>query len=156
VTPGELKRTGPPARRAPLRRARRKQPAELRQREAELQVIFRAEGLMSAIPSLDAAPACAVCGYDGVFVEVHHVIPKELLKRRLWEKNKPCPVEVVWDSRNALVVCADPAPNDCHGKHTSAARRIPRSVLRPENFEFAEEHGLGYVLDAAYPEARAA
>jgi hypothetical protein len=100
---------------------------------------------------------CVKCGYDKVvFLEVHHVIREAVLRRLLSRKGRPCPLDVLYDTRNAMVLCEDPAPDACHSGHTSAMRRIPRSALSAENWEFAREHGLEYVLEAEYPEAKAA
>jgi protein gp37 len=64
---------------------------------------------------------------------------------------QPCPPEIVWSPDNALVLCAEPAPNRCHNRHTLAFRRIPQSALRPENWRFACELDLEWVLRTEYP-----
>lgn len=131
----------------PLRhKPRRRRATELTQHEARLQTIFYAEKVRQG--------RCASCGYTGPFLEVHHVIAKQLLKRLLSKKGEPCPPEVLWDPRNALVLCQEPAPNRCHQRHTIAFRRVGRHVLRPENWQFAEEHDLEWVLLTEYPERR--
>ena len=88
---------------------------------------------------------CAVCGYEGVFLQAHHVIEQKRIR-----KLGP---EVLWDSRNGLAVCCEPAPNRCHERHTLAVKRIPREALRPENLAFAEEHGFEWAIDRFYPSA---
>jgi hypothetical protein len=113
-------------------------------REVELQERFRAAARAQGV--------CQSCGYDGVFVEAHHAIAKALLRRLLLKKGVPCPLEVLWDPRNALLLCAEPAPNRCHTRQTLAFRRIPRHALRPENWQFApREHDLAWVLETEYP-----
>lgn len=103
---------------------------------------------------------CQVCGYRGFFVEAHHVVKAQLLRRLLNQKREPCPPSVLFDPRNGLLLCTDAAHaherQGCHSKHTGARRRIPRSALRPENWAFAREHGLEWVLVTEYPETQAA
>jgi hypothetical protein len=122
---------------------RPKPPTQLDQRDVELRGRFAAEKHRQG--------RCANCGYDGVFLEVHHVLRAELLKRLLGQKGQPCPPEIVWSPDNALVLCAEPAPNRCHNRHTLAFRRIPQSALRPENWRFACELDLEWVLRTEYP-----
>lgn len=128
------------------RRLRRKRPTEITQHEARLMAVFHSV--------VAERGECANCGYDGVFLEAHHAIGKQLLKRVLSKKGEPCPLEVIWDKRNAVVLCQEPAPNRCHQRHTIAFRRAGRHVLRPENWQFARDHDLEWVLLAEYPERR--
>ena len=91
---------------------------------------------------------CAVCGYEGLYLQAHHVIEQKRIR-----KLGP---EVLWDSRNGLALCFDPAPNRCHERHTLAVRRIPLRCLRSENFEFADEHGFAWAIDRFYASEAAA
>lgn len=122
----------------------RRPRTHLTQREARLQQVFHAQKQLH--------PWCANCGEETVFLQVHHAIPKEVLKRVLASKDGPCPLEVIWDPRNAMVVCSEPAPNRCHERHTVAYQRIGRVALSEENWAFAREHGLEYLLERDYPE----
>ena len=96
--------------------------------------------------------ACAVCGYEGRYLQVHHVIEADRLKRHYsdvgdggWSLD-----ELLYDPSNGLLLCAEPAPNNCHGRHTLAVERIPRNCLRRENEAFAERVGMTWVLDRFY------
>lgn len=82
---------------------------------------------------------CAVTGERAD--ECHHVVTRQQLRRRGLG-------HLVWDERNGLAVS-----HDVHRRHTLAVERIPRRCLRPENLEFADEHGLGYLVERYYPEA---
>jgi hypothetical protein len=126
-----------------------KRPTEQTQREARLRARFAAEKFVQG--------RCAACGYDAVVnLEVHHAIGKQLLRRLLGKKGAPCPLEVLWDPDNALVL-GGPRGCNCHAAHELAMRRVPQSVLRPENWAFADRHGLRWVLETTYlPEAKAA
>jgi hypothetical protein len=130
-------------RRSQIRTRRKKRDTELTQHEARLQEAFRVAAKRQG--------KCQNCGYEGVFVEAHHAIPKNLLRRLLLKKGAPVTLEVLWDPDNALLLCAEPAPNRCHGRHTLAFRRIRRAALRPENWAFARRHGLEWVLITEYP-----
>lgn len=114
----------------------------LSKHEAQLAVRFREAALEN--------PVCANCGYSGVFLEAHHCISKSFLRREGF------PAEVLYDPRNSLALCCEPAPNRCHSRHELAVRRIPRSVLPAEAFDFAEDCGLIWRLDRDYPLEQAA
>jgi hypothetical protein len=151
-----LKRAAGPERRTSLRRSafkrRPKRHTELERREARAAILFGA--------SVRTQRCCQVCGYNGVFVEAHHVISRQLLRRLLGQKGAPVDPNVLHDPRNGLLLCTDEAHGHrrqgCHGLHTSARRRIPRRALRPENWVFAREHDLAWVLEVEYPEVEAA
>jgi hypothetical protein len=130
-------------RRSQIRTRRPKRSTELTKREAQLQELFTLAARQQG--------KCQNCGYAGVFLEAHHAIPKSLLRRLLLKKGDPVTLEVLWDPDNALLLCAEPAPNRCHGRHTLAFRRIRRAALRPENWAFARRHGLEWVLITEYP-----
>jgi hypothetical protein len=149
---GELKRTGGPERRTSLRRsAFRRKPkrrTELERAEARAAIVFG-----TAVRRRDRV--CQACGYDGVFVQAHHVIPKSRLRKLFLKKGQPLAPEVLHDPDNGLLLCTEDAKpsggEDCHGRHTTAFKRIPARALRPENWAFAERHGLTFVLEAEYP-----
>jgi 5-methylcytosine-specific restriction endonuclease McrA len=94
---------------------------------------------------------CQNCGHVGPRddFEVHHGIPKAVLKRTLAEKGKPCPPEVIWDPRNALLACSELAPNRCHPRHTTRVKPMARSALRPETWAFARSLGA-WAIDRLY------
>lgn len=75
------------------------------------------------------------------WIQGHHPIERDKLKR--WGL-----AHLIWDKRNGLGVCAYH-----HGRHTHAVQRIPRRLLRPETFEFADEINARFLLedDAVYP-----
>jgi hypothetical protein len=91
---------------------------------------------------------CAVCGADSDLgpvisvIDAHHVVSA----RECRSRGIP-----VYDPRNALPICRQD-----HEHHENAAKRIPRSVLTEENWEFAREHGLEWYIERYYPEAEAA
>jgi hypothetical protein len=87
--------------------------------------------------------ACAVCPAEGVAcrgpVQSHHLIAKGALKRRHLDEH-------LWDKRNRLAVC-----EWRHEQHTTRFKPIPRELLPPAVWEFAEELGLTYLIERAYP-----
>lgn len=70
-----------------------------------------------------------------VELEVHHVLPKSWLRRNGYHDR-------VWDERNAMVLRVSD-----HAAHTTAMRRIPRSKIRPETWEFIREIGDPAVVE---------
>lgn len=102
------------------------------------------DAVVSFIWRRDLGP-CAVCPFEGGEcagpVQGHHIVSKELLKkRRLFA--------FLMDLRNRLPVCSRR-----HSQHTTAFKRIPRDVLPAAAFEFADELGLGWYVDKHYPAA---
>lgn len=82
---------------------------------------------------------CAIGGWaHGDDLEVHHIVPKRILKREGY-------ADRLWDDRNALVLC-----RRCHERHELAVRRVPFDLLPPQVHDFAEELGLGWVLERYY------
>lgn len=76
---------------------------------------------------------CARCGSGGSF-DPHHVVEKA------WLKANGFSVVEQYDPDNALRVCDRFTQNDCHGKHTRAARRKDRlhlRTLKPQNLDYA-------------------
>jgi hypothetical protein len=138
--------------------------------EIELQIRFKRE--------VQEQGRCQACGYVGVFLEAHHVLERQIIQRRfphgayLREDGTWLPIakgqavheeietrsieQLAWDPDNGLLVCAEPAPNRCHNRHTLAVRRIPQRALRQANWDFARSLGLGWRLEANYPRAAAA
>ena len=91
---------------------------------------------------------CVECG--SLFnIEAHHVIAKQTIKRMArsekwdWDREQ----ETIWDFRNGIPVCVD-----CHQRHETAYRRISQSNVPPEAVEFADELGVGYLIERYYPE----
>lgn len=91
------------------------------------------------------AGTCEVCGYEGPYVQGHHVIALAALDA------EGVPDTYWYDLRNQMVVCCEPAPNRCHERHTLWVKRIPREKLSADSEEFAAEVGLGWLLDLQYP-----
>ena len=107
---------------------------------------------------------CAVCGVGPkardlgkrrfVVLDPHHVIPARHLRRfvsamRLEEEKAETMLLVfLYDRRNGVCVC-----RDCHEDHEKAVRRIPRSVLPKEAFQFAREIGREWLIERLYPKA---
>jgi len=76
-------------------------------------------------------------------IDGHHCIPKQDLKRwGLFSR--------LWDLANMLPLC-----RYHHFRHEDAYERVPRELLPPEAFAFADEIGARYVLedDRVYPVA---
>ncbi len=88
---------------------------------------------------------CVVCPHEGGKcagpVQGHHVVAKELLKKRGL-------IGHLMDLRNRLSVC-----ERRHAQHTNKFKPIPREVLPASAFEFADEFGLGWYLTKHYPAA---
>lgn len=108
---------------------------------------------MEAFGRLPRGVRCAVCGrtrreawMSGAKIEAHHVIRKSKLKQVCKTRGLD-PSVVVWDVRNRLWLCSHP----CHSGETTRLCPIPRSKIPRSSFEFAEELGLGYLLDRLYP-----
>lgn len=82
---------------------------------------------------------CAVCG-TGKSWDAHHVVAKSKLKRD---------GHFIWDTRNALRLCDEYAPKNCHGKHTGGEKKVPLSALTDDNISYAFEvlgpHAVDYL-----------
>lgn len=74
-------------------------------------------------------------------IQGHHPIPQDKLKR--WGLR-----HLLWDRRNRLGLC-----RYHHFRHEGAVQRVPRRLLRPETFAFADEINARWVLedDDVYP-----
>lgn len=95
-----------------------------------------------------AAQGCAMCeafpptpaerrelGHDLRFVEVHHVLSKDVLKRTGQAAQ-------LWDVRNGLVLCLLH-----HTRQEKAFQRVPLDLLGPDTLAFADEVGLRFLLE---------
>jgi hypothetical protein len=70
-------------------------------------------------------------------MDAHHVIDKQQCRSR----GLP-----LYALDNCLPLC-----RPCHEGHTSHMHKLTRDVLRPENIEFAKEHGLLWWVTREYP-----
>lgn len=139
---------------ASLDRSRRRPKPPISKAERSLALIFWDEAMRQG--------RCAVCGHSH-YLQAHHVVPMELLRRKLRHLAPERLIGIFWDPRNALALCADPAPNRCHDRHTLSFKRVPKRALRPCVYEFAREidalaagegsEPFSLYLDEAYPEA---
>lgn len=75
---------------------------------------------------------------EGV-LQSHHVLTQQALRKRGLEHLR-------WDVRNGVCVC-----EGAHRRHTLALERIPYEALPPAALEFADEVGLGWMIDRYYP-----
>jgi hypothetical protein len=107
--------------------------------------------LKRAVPRRDPTPpewqrrrgVCPLCLTAG-WVDAHHIIEKQQLRKRGLDQH-------VWDTRNRLWAGSD----CCHTAHTSRVRPIPRAFVPYEAEVFADELGLGWLLDKTYGERAA-
>lgn len=79
-------------------------------------------------------------GIDIRMMQAHHIIPKRHLKQEGLK-------DLIWDERIALGLCGYH-----HARHENYRERVPRSLLPKSVYQFAEEHGLMWLLDREYPE----
>jgi hypothetical protein len=75
----------------------------------------------------------------GARKQAHHLLPKRYLKREGLHAH-------LWDVRNGMALCAFH-----HERHENFVQRVPRQLLLPTAFEFADELGLGWLIDREYP-----
>jgi len=85
---------------------------------------------------------CRVCGKPAT--DPHHVIREQDLRKRLPADGIEA---VLADPRNGLSLCRLD-----HARHHARFAPIPRGLLSPCHFEFAEEYGLTWLLEKSYPE----
>ena len=84
-------------------------------------------------------PGCAV-GIDCEgYVEGHHILTQQQLRRRGLEG-------VLWDVRNGIGLC-----EKHHRRHHSRRAPVARNVLPECAFEFAADHQLGWLIERYYP-----
>lgn len=93
--------------------------------------------------AVEPVSACMVHGICRGPVQGHHAIEKQALKRRGLHR-------FLDDTRNRVPVC-----EHRHEQHTTRFKPIPRWVLPASVFEFANELGLGWLIDRDYPVGRA-
>lgn len=92
---------------------------------------------MGAFRELAYERPCAVCGSLHQR-EVHHLIPKRLLKAEGHG-------DQLWNRDNAMVLC-----RLCHARHENAFARIPASRIPHEGWRFAQDLGLDWYLERIY------
>lgn len=92
---------------------------------------------MAAFRELAYERRCEVCG-SAHEREVHHLIPKRLLKAEGH-------ADRLWDRDNAMVLC-----RVCHARHENAFARIPATRISHEGWRFAQELGLDWFLERTY------
>ncbi len=68
-------------------------------------------------------------------IQGHHIIEKSALKNHGKR-------EYIWDARNGMGLCGYH-----HPRHTHWRQRVPRELLPPAVYEFADEIGLQWLLD---------
>jgi hypothetical protein len=74
----------------------------------------------------------------------HHVIERAKIRDAAKRLGLP-DWELLWDPR-----CGLPVLWSRHERHTSRVEPIPLASLLPENVEFADAIGLGWLLDRIY------
>ena len=72
-------------------------------------------------------------------IQAAHLIPKQALRRRGFSP------EVIWDPRNGIAAC-----RRAHCRSDAGLERFPSSRLPVEAWAFAEEVGLGWMLEKLY------
>lgn len=83
---------------------------------------------------------CAVCGYRGPHLQAHHMLGKGWLRHQLGRLvSADVLAAVIWDPRNGLAVCCEPAPNRCHERESLRVRPIPERCVGAAHVEFAVE-----------------
>lgn len=97
----------------------------------------------AAFRALAYENGCAIC-HGQTELEVHHLIPKRLLKAEGH-------VDKLWARENGLVLC-----RTHHARHESGFARVPASVLPHESWAFAQDIGLDWFLERIYGAEEAA
>ena len=91
---------------------------------------------------------CAGCGRlvldQG---EAHHAVPKASLRKLFPERP-----EVVWDTRNAVLLCREV----CHPRHTVRFEPLPYEKLPADVHAFAAELSITWLVEKLYPRQEAA
>ena len=85
------------------------------------------------------------------WLEVHHVISQQRLKRLAVERKLPSVrrLDLLTDPRNSIVLC-----KECHHKHTVRFERLPLAVIPAAAWDFARENGLKDELIKEYARER--
>lgn len=90
------------------------------------------------------ARRCAMCGRNASRLHAHHVIEKQVVKRKVGKD-----WAVIYDPRNGMAV--DPV---CHERHTNRSRPIPLHKVPLAAWQFAEELGLESRIERSYPKEK--
>lgn len=142
-------RRSPLKRRAPLRSRKRKLP------RVPSRNVDEARTLRRDFKAAAVAMGCVMCadhpdvdapGVDLLVIDAHHVIAKRHLRQAVAGLPGLEAQRVVWDARDALGLC-----RFHHSRHEAWVERVPRRLLPAGAFEFAAEHGLGWLFDREYP-----
>lgn len=72
-------------------------------------------------------------------LQAHHVITQQALRKRGHG-------DLLWDTRNGFAIC-----EGAHARHSLAIDRIAYDDLPYAAFQFANELGLGWMIDRYYP-----
>lgn len=100
---------------------------------------------------------CAACGFHArnprVELDVHHIVPKEILKRIERQTGAP-KGSLVWDPVNGMALCSQMTENRCHPRHTVKFKPVPRSRIPEAALQFAERLGLMYLIERHYPDTQ--
>lgn len=144
-----MKRTGPPQRRAPLKRTRR------RKSKTELEYA-RAFKL-----AVCAKGRCFFCEEERTLeqLDAAHIIPAQVLRAHTSTLDPGARARVVYDPRLAVPACtARPIGvglNNCHSKWDLLGKpQLTLGDLPARAIDAAEEHGLMHLLERRYGEFR--
>ena len=74
-----------------------------------------------------------------VVIDAHHVISQETLRKMGRE-------DLLWVVENGM-----PVARRVHQNHENASKRIPRVVVPAVAVAFAEQLGLGWMIERDYP-----
>lgn len=86
---------------------------------------------------------------DGELVRAH-LLPKEKIRREIARRPMPPALrrETVWDPRLLVPACGGPMGNGGHhGQFDSWALSVPREKVPAGLVQWAEEHGLAWMID---------
>lgn len=130
-----MKRSEPPARKAPLKRGPGPKTKRRRSREG---IVDAAKAFRLSVCS----EPCIACGAEDD-LEAHHCVPARVLRDICKYRH--------YDDAEALAIIYDPAIgvslcNSCHGGQTSKMDPVPRSLLPERVFVAADEIGREAVI----------
>lgn len=86
---------------------------------------------------------CEVCKVEPA-TERHHAIKEQVLERYARDHGYVFE-EVRWALELRILCC-----EGCHARHTNRSQPMPYSILRADTIKFAEELGLGRMLEREY------
>lgn len=95
--------------------------------------------------------ACRMCGLWLVWMDPHHTIPAQVLRRELSHLPDDQLAGVLGDERNLMWLC-----RYCHEAHHNRSRPIPADCLNHGHWEFANLWDLDWYLERTYPNQEAA